>query len=86
MIILSTISQIYLINNANIYYIFIGNVILSCFKQLPTNFALVLALIFLTKGVRLISDVEGDLKPSSSNPFNFYAEIWSVLPVLLNCL
>ena len=56
---------------------------LSCFKQRPSNFTLVLLLlpINLNAGARQLSDVVGSLTISSGNPLDFHDEIWLVSPI-----
>ena len=53
---------------------------LSCFKQLPSNFTLVLLPTQLNAGARQLSDVVGGLTTSLDNPLDFHHEIWLVLP------
>ena len=48
---------------------------LSCFKHWPSNSILVLKPIWFNDGVRLLSDVAGDLIHSSDSPLDSYAEI-----------
>ena len=50
------------------------NVILSCFKQLPLNFTIVLLPIQLNAGARLLLVVGGGLI-ISDNPLDFHCEI-----------
>ena len=60
--------------------------ILSCFKQLPSNFTLVLTPIQFNEGARLLLDVTGGLILSSENPLDFQAKICSVLSIFLKYL
>ena len=48
---------------------------LSCFKQPPSNFTLVLLPIDFNAGARLLSDVLEGLILSSDNLLNFHAKI-----------
>ena len=59
------------------------NLILSYFKQLPSNFTLVLGPIQFNKGGRLLSDVAEGLILLSDNPLHCHAEIWWPLPIFL---
>ena len=49
--------------------------ILSCFKQLPPNFTLILVPIKFNEGARILSDVVGGLILSSDDPLDFHNEI-----------
>ena len=48
---------------------------LSCFKQSPSNFTLILWPMYDNFGVALIPDILKDLISSSHNPLDFHEEI-----------
>ena len=55
---------------------------LSCFKKLPSNVTHILALSKkVIPRLRLLFDVDVDLILSSENPFDFYVETYSLLPI-----
>ena len=54
-------------------------VALSCFKQLPLNFTLILVLTESNKELRKLLDGLGVLILSLHNPLDFYSEILSIL-------
>ena len=59
---------------------------LSCFKQLSSNFTLYLLPIYLNTGARLLLDVVEGLIISSDNPLDVNFEIRSVSPIFLKYL
>ena len=59
---------------------------LSCFKQLSSNFTLYLLPIYLNTGARLLLDVVEGLIISSDNPLDVNFEIRSVSPISLKYL
>ena len=56
---------------------------MSCFKQLPLNYTLVLVPTLSNKGLRTLLVVEGGLILSSDNPLYFYDKIWFLLLLTL---
>ena len=59
---------------------------LSCFKQLSSNFTLYLLPIYLNTGARLLLDVVEGLIISPDNPLDVNFEIRSVSPIFLKYL
>ena len=59
---------------------------LSCFKQLSSNFTFYLLPIYLNTGARLLLDVVEGLIISSDNPLDVNFEIRSVSPIFLKYL
>ena len=60
------------------------NGILSCFSQLSSNFTRDLVLIWFNTETIVLLDAAGGLVLSSDNPFDFHAEIWSLLAIFWN--
>ena len=69
------------------------NVILSCFKRLPSSqmlllfcyqHNLMLELLAIIYNYGLLSSLAGGLITSSDNPWDFHSEIWSALLIFLN--
>ena len=61
-------------------------VTIFCFKQLPSDFTLVLVSIKARGGARQSLNVVEGLIISSDNPLGFYDEICSVFPTFLKYL
>ena len=59
---------------------------LSCFKRSPSNFTIILSLVYANWGALLEPETVKDLISSSDNPLDFHEETSLKTPVVLRYL